>query len=111
MTATRHTPEFGDLFGASVNPLARAAELIEEHGWCQGGFYDDQGRMCVDFALLMAEATSNERARRLLTDELRRRGDRERSVVEWNDAPGRTQLEVLAVLRAAATRWEGGAYR
>ncbi len=88
-----------------MNPLERAAELIERHGWCRGAFRDGQGRLCVDFALLLAGLHGNARARQCVLAELRCRGAGARSVVDWNDSHARGELEVLDVLRHAAKRW------
>lgn len=91
-----------------MNPLERAAELIERHGWCRGAFRDAEGRLCVDFALLLADLRRNSRARQLVLEELASRGAAARSVADWNDTHARDEFEVLDVLCHAAKRWQAG---
>lgn len=94
--------------------LLKAAELVER-GWCQGtGAKNGAGRevsttgraavcWCAEGALGRAAhgcedhdfyAAKNALLRALPSLVL--------SIPEWNDAPGRTQAEVVAALRAAA---------
>lgn len=77
--------------------LSRAADLIVECGWTQGE-WENNGCFCLDGALmhvkgdtytfpeldLVCQATGAE------------------SAIWWNDAPERTQAEVVAKLREAA---------
>ena len=94
---------------AVADVLNGAADLILEDGWCQGQYRNGAGGRCLTRALadaldlplnglaiwrnnplyLGAEAAlRNVTGRYLLT--------------AWNDAPRRTQAEVVAALRAAA---------
>jgi hypothetical protein len=90
---------------AVADVLNVAADLIERDGWCQGYFTDPLGRRCVDGAIC---ATSTMLPTTHWTDRAAARsalllwlGERH---IDWNDAPGRTQAEVVAALRAAAER-------
>jgi hypothetical protein len=87
-----------------ANPLERAARIIERRGWCQNRFVDGRGAVCLDFALLLSDLEVNEAVRRVVESELRRRGG-PKSVVRWNDHPGRSQVEVVGLLRAVSRDW------
>lgn len=70
----------------------RAADLLERDGWCQGKYWMDDGRCCLVGAAMRMGATPE------CWQELSRRT----GVLHpqyWNDEPGRTVEEVLAVLR------------
>lgn len=92
-----------------MNPLERAADLIEERGWCRGRFRDDAGRICIDFALVTADLINNARARRYVLDELRSRGVRCNDLALWNDFHAGDSDDVVDLLRHAAKRWNRAA--
>jgi len=92
-----------------MNPLERAADLIEERGWCRGRFRDEAGRMCIDFAMVSADLTTNALARRCVLDELRGRGVRCNDLALWNDFQAVDSHEVVDLLRNAAKRWKAKA--
>lgn len=75
----------------------KAAEIIEERGWWQGGFDGPNGECCMLEALYAAE---NYVAFGSVTRAAQDMGfggiD---PIVSWNDAPGRTKAEVLDRLR------------
>jgi hypothetical protein len=78
--------------------LRNAAELIEKKGWCQFRFLDEDGGTCLAGA---GEASAKSvsgwwQAREFLHRYL----DIDPTI--WNDAPERTQAEVVAKLREAA---------
>ena len=83
--------------------LLRAAELIEKHGWCQNAAGDMEGSVCLWGAIQAAQGIEpgsiifldNEAWDRIFSA-LRY------CPIRWNDAPGRTQAEVCAKLRAVA---------
>ena len=84
--------------------LNRAADLIETEGWCQGKLTNPKRKhtqYCVMGAIGQAcddlELKSRLPSRRAIKDYLAIE-----SLVCWNDAPDRTQAEVVAALRAAA---------
>lgn len=85
--------------------LERAAALIEQRGWCQLHFEDKDGRLCLDQALRLASQDVEHEWRHEVRTQARAllypliSGS---SVVLWNDAPRRTQDEVVAKLREAA---------
>jgi hypothetical protein len=83
--------------------LERAADLIEPKGaWMQGGlrrFHDDRPICwCAVGAIYHVAKTPDE----ALTVRGALGALLDQSVPEWNDAPGRTQAEVVAKLREAA---------
>lgn len=81
--------------------LSRAADLLEEYGWGHGGsdstIFGTSKRMCVTMALHRA---ANDLCPCIVLENFL--GLREMGIVTWNDAPGRTQEEVVSVLRSAA---------
>jgi hypothetical protein len=87
--------------------LLAAARYIEEHGW-HGGQSWDGGDKAVCATDAIVEVEPNTALRWAAHDRLiAYLGGRpaEYSVVwSWNDAPGRTEAEVLQALRAAAQR-------
>ncbi len=96
----------------AADVLRRAAELINEHGWCRTTDTgpDSTDRFTVTEALSTAirgdrvEILEGEdlelyrQTRDLLRDTLNTR----RWLIDWNDAPDRTVDEVKAALLAAA---------
>jgi len=96
--------------------LYRAADLLEEYGWCQHTARDVlDGRICAVTAVLVA---ANERGTSpkdavvavlhhlsvpRLPGRYRLHGAREAGALTvWNDAPGRSRREVTDALRGAA---------
>lgn len=84
----------------SMSPYARrvlldAADLIDERGWCQNTFEDDHGRICARRAISMACDHFNDGSAISLAVY-------PYGVCDFNDAPGRTQAEVVAKLREVA---------
>jgi len=73
--------------------LRLAADHMEQHGWTQGEERNDQGEVCLTGAIrYCAPQTGDEY---LIREVLRRLYRAE----AWNDSPGRTEGEVLDVLR------------
>ena len=95
--------------------LNKAADLIEPKGAWVKGFLakDEQGRgykdgmprnpvcFCAEGAVQAAAGKANLSLERQAFDALRRVLPTD-FIHEWNDAPDRTQTEVVAALRAAA---------
>ena len=89
--------------------LLRAAELIEEKGWCQYHGVDHEGGVCVIGAITMVNNSDimgnnsnifeNDKYIHLVEDYL---GIAHFSIWCWNDAASRTKEEVVAALRGAA---------
>jgi len=77
--------------------LLRAAEILEERGWCQG-HYRHGGAFCAMGAIKEAAPLNSEAMNAL--DALSRRV--EPHVAAWNDHPSRTASEVIAKLREVA---------
>lgn len=82
---------------------SRAADYIEEHGWCQHITHAPDGQVCLYGALLRTSPYSQ--AVGALVELGRTLGaDPTRSAVMWNDAYGRTKEEVIAFLREQAIK-------
>jgi hypothetical protein len=93
--------------------LLRAHEIIEESGWCQLTLQAEDGRVCLEGAVILASGVRLRRspaghitadsddvhmssalnAFRMLKQRLRT------EAWEWNDEPGRTKHEVLKLIR------------
>lgn len=90
--------------------LHRAADLIEQRGWCQNSLQDFKGRMCSIGAIQMAESNAKmtTQAAVKLSNYIQKMNiDRWGLVANWNDAKGRSKEEVVATIRAAAD-WKVG---
>jgi hypothetical protein len=74
--------------------LVDAAELIEECGWTQGTYHDEDG-FCIHGAI-NAVTKHDKYQRRKAKKELRKLipGG---SIIDWNDAPGCTKSQALTV--------------
>ena len=87
--------------------LARAADLIDEHGWHQGDHVGPRGEVCCLTAVKIAVGDQHGpvygAATVLLSGRLGRTApdsvEAIAKIVAWNDEPGRTQAEVTAALR------------
>ncbi len=90
---------------AVADVLNAAADLIERDGWCQGRFIGgvDGRERCVSQAIF--DATLAGPGTVLVFHDARtvfaNRIDAD-TTWAWNDTPGRTRVEVVAALRAAA---------
>ncbi len=80
--------------------LLDAADLIERDGWCQLASMDNEGRRCVGQAFCDT-GTDYDAACDALVGALTAEGF-DGDEIAWNDAPGRTQAEVVAKLREVA---------
>lgn len=85
--------------------LRRAADVLEEDGWCQGRGTDGQGRHCAVGAMCSV-AVDHGQATSVHLLPLRAR--LEGPLSDWNDEPGRTKEEVLALFRNTADELEVG---
>jgi hypothetical protein len=92
---------------AAGDVLRAAAQLIRDRGWTQAGG-DLRNRECAFTAIHAAdlEHRLDGRAFIFMRDRLRslgwQPGRHTASIIEWNDAPGRTAEEVLEALEQAA---------
>jgi hypothetical protein len=78
--------------------LRTAAMVIEKHGWVQGKFGSELCGFCILGAMLhTCDVTNITRAQMFLDTITGLYG-----VAHWNDQPGRTKEEVLALLTQAA---------
>lgn len=85
--------------------LLAAAELLERDGWCQGHFKNKVGQRCLRGALIAATANDGYiNTKRLVeaTEAIEAAHDGRFYGATWNDRPGRTADEVIALLREAA---------
>lgn len=93
--------------------LDAAASYIEEHGWNQGSYRNDEGGVCAEGAIrLVCGASLDGLAQRsgdiqltlAATGALESEIDPDGEIMlpSWNDIPGRTAAEVVAKLRATA---------
>lgn len=75
-----------------------AADLLERGGWCQGRGRGPGGSKCLVMALVYATIKDADypKAIEALESRLGKRP------ADWNDEPGRTKEEVIALLREAA---------
>lgn len=94
--------------------LQRTRDYIEKHGWCQRVAEDNHGRVCVMGALhkimVMAECTDADGNAAVEALGFTDPHDPNYSTAPyWNDAPGRTQAEVLARFDEAIARLSNGA--
>lgn len=78
--------------------LLRAADYIEEHGWCQHKLKDDEGRVCLLGAIWKVDGEGLNFMPRVD----RAAGVDAGGLISWNNALGRTKQEVVDVLRRAA---------
>lgn len=97
--------------------MLKAADLIEKHGLAKDERCSAEGAYCVHGALAMAETGNPEAWDNPLEYVATARifktlGVQEttffnpRGIAQWNNAPGRTQDEVVAKLRAVALSGE-----
>lgn len=84
--------------------LRDAAQLLEQHGWCQRQSRTGGGALDVAGAIAAAAggAWRTERRAHHALEVWLIWHTNAASVAQWNDAPERTKAEVLAALRAAA---------
>ncbi len=84
--------------------LLNAAEYIEQHGWCQGSLRNPRGSACLIGALYYSNDFRGDlRKDPQWTTAIRRLTKMTHVHPErWNDSSGRTQDEVVHVLRESA---------
>lgn len=110
-TIERRPPEQSPVVQEQVTEadvLRRAADLLEEFGWCQRRWGSKaQGEMCATGAIREALAEygfSKDDLKPIVT--VARLLGPPYSIISWHDTPGRTKAEVTAALRQAAERVE-----
>lgn len=104
------------LLGQPAHPsLLQLADLLVEHGWCQGRYEDEQGRLCVMgafYRLLERDETwvlddcweapyylGLHALERSIADEFGFPEGELCDVSDWNDMEGLTEFEVVSRLR------------
>lgn len=89
--------------------LTRAADLLEEKGWCQHYPVDMEGRMCAVGAIRAASEGQEQgyfasrvavKAQQAVEKAIG--GD---FISRWNDRPERTKDEVIALFRTVASEY------
>ncbi len=83
----------------------KAADLLKRDGWCQGRSEGPNGERCLVAALSVAGWRSTRMAWRRVFEAIRQEAGAP-SLTDWNDTPGRTADEVIALLRQVATELE-----
>lgn len=83
--------------------LRDAAELIERDGWRQGGLVGEHTAVCIIDAIF---AAGPRRGYQSIVDAVKAHLGVGVALSTWNDAPDRTEAEVLAALRACADEQE-----
>jgi hypothetical protein len=84
--------------------LLDAADYIDVHGWCRGGYGDDGGPRCILGAIRSVVPAHSVFTRGVALAAVNVFAARFGfAVSDWNDTPGRTAAEVCAALRACAT--------
>ena len=89
----------------AADVLERAADLLEEFGWCQGQFGSKgYGSFCAIGAIFEASVDLSNRNFSALAAPLGYKdgSDLGASLSRWNDREGRTKEEVVALLRSGA---------
>lgn len=97
-----------DLTLTPQDVCALAADLLEEHGWCQGMARSANGKHCISGGLFEVTHSSlsdlsrgccrmYEEALQLVQMTISRI-----NIPEWNDRPGRTKEEAVDALRRAS---------
>ena len=81
--------------------LLRAADYIDEHGWCQHTGSREDGSVCIAIAFTLVSTRPTDAC-------IVFGGYVKDGCARWNDAPGRTKDEVLKTLRSAAVHIQKG---
>lgn len=87
--------------------LAEARRMIEGPGrWTQGSYWRDRDgpSYCLRGAVMVAGAASRESGEMDRALSILHSAAGCESIIRWNDAPGRTQAEVLDLIDAASLR-------
>ena len=82
--------------------LNRAAELIEERGWCQHSYHGSGGTLCAEGAIFEAISEFGLPRYSHHVSTWIDRPFAPKSLPFWNDRPERTREEVVAKLRELA---------
>ncbi len=88
--------------------LDDAADLIERDGWAQGWLRDPDGRLCPGGAIVVADVAGSQilacRSPLVQAGLSAARDTIGGALTGWNDAEGRTEQQVLDMLRTTAKR-------
>lgn len=86
--------------------LRRAADVMRERGWGQGRMFAYDGTVCFWGAVRLASGLGEDETVTGIPQPVRRELESRREYhawADWNDAPGRTQAEVITALESAAS--------
>lgn len=95
-----------------MNVLERTGEILDERGWCQGGFADHRGRVCLATALTLAAhemgfenyAPAEQALRAEINASYPDAILNPWSLTGWQDSGARTISDVKLVVQRAAER-------
>ncbi len=87
----------------AADVLNAAADLIEEYGWCQFNYFGANGGYCAHGAIIQSWPTDDNTIPSRIYEALLPLLPSTQSLASWNDRPGRTQAEVVGLLREAAS--------
>lgn len=79
--------------------IRQSIAVLDRCGWTQGVEYDDQTNAYCMFGAIRVVCSNNVPTRVIDVIEYRING---RSIAEWNDRPGRTRAQVVAMLQRTA---------
>jgi len=82
--------------------LNAAADYLEQHGWCQGQMFGPDDSVCAVGAIAEVTRADTDYDHYSEALEVAMSYVGGGPVSQWNDAPGRTKEDVIAMLRAAA---------
>jgi hypothetical protein len=94
--------------GNQIAEKLREARALIERGWCQGSSSRNNEDGTTSYCLLGALSTVNKRYHVYYTAKDHVEEILEVPIPVWNDAPGRTQAEVLDLFDRAIAKAEAG---
>lgn len=97
--------------GSLQDQLLAVADVLELRGRCQGQLVNGSGQVCLLMAIceVIGNVTATGGSQRVQTivDVLRAEigsAAETETITKWNDMPGRTDAEVLTMIRTAAAK-------
>lgn len=82
--------------------IDKAIEVIEQQGWCQGDYVNDEGNVCMIGALRIA-ATNHRAAVNKVAEAIERETGLYYSVPEYNDYFAKSAEDAILMLKKAKT--------
>jgi hypothetical protein len=100
VTITEHEPTTTSTLDEETRRVLATAKGIVAAGWCQGNYTDGEGRYCAAGALgWRFDGNIDDSQREAFTALERLTGVG--NLFHWNDAPGRTQQDVIDLIDRA----------